>query len=377
MNRLQRYILRQLAGPFVFFLLSLTGVIWLTQSLRFVDLIINKGLSASYFAQLTLLILPSVLTIILPIAVFATVLYVYQNLDGDSEIVVMRASGLGNLPLARPALFLAIAATLLGYFLSLYLMPSGQRAFKDMKSSLRTNLSYVLLQEGTFNTIGDSLTVYIRARHSNGEMLGILVHDSRERQRPVTMIAEKGVMVRNPTGPRFILVNGNRQQIDHAAGQLSLLQFDRYALDLSQFVQQNKDRWLEPGERYLHELFWPGNNPDDLANAGRMRAEGHDRLASPLYSLAFTLIALAAVLAGEFNRRGRRWRLVVAVFAIALVRSVGLGLVGLSAKVPALIPLLYLNIIVIMAVCIYALMRGRIWRRRRPDLAHPSTGPLL
>ena len=301
-RRLQKYILRQLAGPFVFFLLSLTGVIWLTQSLRFVDLIINKGLSASYFGQLTLLILPSVLTIILPIALFAAVLYVYNNLDGDSEIVVMRASGLGNLALARPALVLALVTTLMGYFLSLYMMPTGQRAFKDMKTSLRTNLSYVLLQEGTFNTIGDSLTVYIRARQSGGEMLGILVHDSREKQRPVTMIAEKGAMVRTKAGPRFIMVNGNRQQIDHGAGQLSLLQFDRYALDLSQFVQRDEDRWLEPGERYLHELFWPGTGADDLANAARMRVEGHDRLASPLYSLAFTLVALVAVLSGAVSK---------------------------------------------------------------------------
>jgi len=363
-RRLQRYIFRQLAGPFVFFLLSLTGVIWLTQSLRFVDLIINKGLSASYFAQLTLLVLPGVLTIILPIALFAAVLYVYNNLDGDSEIIVMRASGLGNMSLARPALVLALAVTVVGYFLSLYLMPTGQRAFKDMKTSLRTNLSYVLLQEGTFNTIGDSLTVYIRARQSGGEMLGILVHDSRVARRPVTIIAEKGAVVRTEAGPRFILVNGNRQEIDHAAGQLSLLQFDSYALDLGQFVRKDDNRWLEPGERYLHELFWPGTGADDLANAARMRAEGHDRLAAPLYGLAFTLIALVAVLSGEFNRRGRRWRLVVAVGCIALVRAAGLGLVGLSAKAPALIPLLYGNVFLVMAISLYVLLGGRIWRRR-------------
>ncbi len=373
-QRLQRYILRQLAGPFVFFLLSLTSVIWLTQSLRFVDLIINRGLSASYFAQLTLLILPNVLTIILPIALFATVLYVYHSLDGDSEIVVMRASGLGNFALAKPALVLAVAVTLFGYFLSLYLMPTGQRAFKEMTNSLRTNFSYVLLQEGTFNTIGDSLTVYIRARQSGGEMLGILVHDSRDKQRPVTMIAEKGVMVRTAAGPRFIMVNGNRQQIDHAAGQLSLLQFKRYALDLSQFVQRDDDRWLKPGERYLHELFWPGDNAADQANVTRMRVEGHDRLASPLYSIAFVLIALAAVLAGDFSRRGRRWRVFVAVLCVGLTRAMGLALVGLSAKLPALIPLLYLNVFLVMAICIYALVRGRIWRRRRPAWPRPDAG---
>ncbi|MBT6428765.1 MAG: LptF/LptG family permease, partial [Rhodospirillaceae bacterium] len=202
-------------------------------------------------------------------------------------------------------------------------------------------------------------------------MLGILVHDSRDKRRPVTMIAEKGAMVRTASGPRFIMVNGNRQQIDHAAGQLSLLQFDRYALDLSQFVQRDDDRWLEPGERYLHELFWPGNSADDLANAARMRAEGHDRLAAPLYNMAFALVALAAVLAGEFSRRGRRWRIVVAVIGIGLVRAAGVGLVGLSAKYPALIPMLYLNIFLVMAVCIYLLMGGRIRWRRRPS------GPVL
>ncbi len=375
-RRLQKYILRKLVGPFAFFLLSLTGVIWLMQSLRFVDLIINKGLSASYFGQLTLLVLPGVLNIILPIALFAAVLYVYNNLDGDSEIVVMRTSGLGNFSLARPAIVFALGVTIVGYFLSLYLMPTGQRAFKDMKSSLRNNLSYVLLQEGTFNTIGDSLTVYIRARQSGGEMLGILVHDSRVKNRPVTMIAEKGVIVRTDAGPRFIMVNGNRQEIDHGAGQLSLLQFDRYVLDLSQFVQQDDDRWLEPGERYLRELFWPGTGADDLANAGRMRAEGHDRLAAPLYSLTFTMIALAAVLAGEFNRRGRRLRIVMAIGCVVAVRAAGLGLVGLSAKIPALISLLYLNEFLTTAVCLYALLHGRFRPRRRGSLAPGSLGPL-
>ena len=135
-RRLQKYILWKLVGPFAFFLLSLTGVIWLMQSLRFVDLIINKGLSASYFAQLTLLVLPGVLNIILPIALSAAVLYVYNRLDSDSEIVVMRSAGLGNLPLARPALLLALGVTVVGYFLSLYFMPMGQRTFMDMRTKL-------------------------------------------------------------------------------------------------------------------------------------------------------------------------------------------------------------------------------------------------
>jgi len=189
------------------------------------------------------------------------------------------------------------------------------------------------------------------------------------------MIAEKGVMVRTEAGPRFIMINGNRQEIDHKAGQLSLLQFDHYALDLSQFVQRYDERWLEPGERYLHELFWPGTGVDDLANAGRMRAEGHDRLAAPLYSLTFTMIALAAILAGDFNRRGRRIRIMMAIGSIAIVRTAGLGLVGLSAKIPALIPLLYLNEFIIIAVCLRALVRERFWSSRRSSIAPGGPEP--
>ena len=125
----------------------------------------------------------------------------------------------------------------------------------------------------------------------------------------------------------------------------------------------------------MHELFWPGTGADDLANAGRMRAEGHDRLAAPLYTLTFTMIALAAILAGDFNRRGRRMRIIMAIGIIAIVRAAGLGLVGLSAKIPALIPLLYLNELIIIAVCLRALVRGRFWLSRRGSSALSSPEP--
>jgi len=357
-NRLQRYILRQLLGPFLFFLLVLTAVIWLTQSLRFVDLIVNQGLSAGYFLYLTMLLLPGLLAIILPISLFAAVLYSYQRLATDSEVIVMRSAGLSTLAIAWPAVLLSLLVAVAGYPLTLYLMPAGQRAFKDMRTSLSTNLSHVLVQEGRFNTIGNNLTVYVRARSGSGELYGILVHDSRNPGQPVTMMAESGALVRTQEGPRFVLVNGNRQEVDHGEGQLSLLQFDKYTLDLNQFISQSDRRWLKPGERYLHELLWPDGSADDLANRGALLAEAHDRLTSPLYGTAFVLIALVFTLSGEHSRRGRGMRVVSAVACVVLLRAVGLGFVGLSAKVPALSAMLYLNVGLAMAICTALLIRG-------------------
>jgi lipopolysaccharide export system permease protein len=356
-NRLQAYILRQLAGPAVFFLLTLTGIIWITQSLRFVDLIVNKGLSASYFLYLTMLVLPGVLAAILPVALFAAVLHTYQRLHADSELVVMRSAGLSNLALIRPALMLAALVTVLGYLMTLYLMPAGQREFKEMKTSLRTNLSYVMLQEGRFNTIGDKLTVYLRARTSSGELRGILVHDNRNPAKPVTMMAEAGALIRTDEGPRFVLAKGNRQEVDHRGGQLSLLQFDEYTLDLNQFIEKVEARWLEPRERYLHELFWPDGSPDDIANSDKLWAEAHDRLTMPLYAPVFVLIALAFVLSGQNRRRSRAWRVIAAVATVVAVRAAGLGFTALTAKWPILAPLMYLYIVIMCAGSIYILVR--------------------
>lgn len=363
MRRLDRYILRQLAGPFLFFAATLTGVIWITQSLRFVDLIINKGLSAGLFFYLTLLILPGVWALILPIALFAAVLYTYFRLAADRELAVMGAAGLGPRALARPALALAGVVTVVAYVLTLWLMPLGQRSFATLKSDLRTNLSYVLLQEGAFNTVGSGLTVYIRARGAEGELLGILVHDGREPDRPVTMMAERGALVRSDQGPRLVLIAGNRQQVDRNSGQLSMLYFDRYTLDLAPFVSADEGHWLEPGERYLTELFWPGETPDDLANADRLRAEGHDRLAAPLYGVAFTLIALAALFSGEFSRRGLGWRVAAAVAAAVVMRLGGLALVNLTAMFPPLAPLIYLNLAVAIGGALWLMVRPRRARR--------------
>lgn len=371
MRRIDRYILRQLAGPFLFFAATLTGVIWLTQSLRFVDLIINRGLSGGLFLYLTLLILPGVWALILPVALLASVLYTYYRLSADRELVVMGAVGLGPRSLARPALVLAGALTLVVYLLTLWLMPLGQRSFANLKLELRTNLSYVLLQEGAFNTIGSGLTVYIRARGADGALLGILVHDGRLADRPSTMMAERGALVRTEQGPRLVLIAGNRQQVDRSTGQLSMLYFDRYTLDLEPFVNTGEAHWLEPGERYLGELFFPEGTADDLRNAGSLWAEGHDRLSAPLYGVAFTLIALASLFSGEFSRRGLGWRVAAAVGAAVLLRLAGLAAVNMAAKLPALTPLIYLNIALGIGGALLLLARPRR-RPRRPALAAPA-----
>ena len=112
-NQLDRYIFRQLLFALVAVTSGLTALIWLTQSLRFVELVVNHGLSFAVFLRLTGLLIPSFVAVILPITTFVVVQFVYQRLAGDRELTVMRAAGLSPFALARPAIALAVLATLL------------------------------------------------------------------------------------------------------------------------------------------------------------------------------------------------------------------------------------------------------------------------
>lgn len=372
-----RYILKQLFVAMLFVTFCLTCAIWLTQSLRYIELIVKHGISFGTFLYLTMLLLPSFLSIVLPIALFSSILFTYNKLWMDRELVVLRAVGVSQLSLAIPALVLASFVVAVGLALNLYFMPAAFREFKDLEYAIKSDFSAVLLQEGKFNTFGDNLTVYVRERASNGELLGILVHDARNKKRPTTYIAERGALLDTNAGPRVVLFNGNRQQIERTDGHPSLLYFDKGSVDLSQISQSAEGHWRRPQERFLGELFHP--TAEDMPYYGQLIAEGHQRLISPFYAIAFTLIGLAALLSGDFSRQGQTLRVLSAVLCVIVLQSASIGLQNVVGKHIALLPLLYVNCFVpLVAGLVYLLhpprRRAVPWSEEIADHAG-SVGP--
>ena len=339
--RLSTYVLGQMIGPTLLFAFLLTAVIWLTQSLRLLDLVINRGQSAPTFIYLTILILPSLLVIILPIAFFAGTLFSLNKLNSDSELVVMSAAGFSRAQVALPVLLAAAIVMALTYLCGLYLMPAGQRAMKDKVVDIRADIGAALLNEGEFNTPANGLTVFIRELNSDGTIRGVMVHDNRNKKSPVTYLAVRGQLAQTPAGARLIMFDGTVEQSGHGGGQLTVLHFQRDVFDLDQFAGPARATDRATSERYLSELFWPAQKlPPKLRNA--YIAEGHNRLSQPLYCIAFALIALAAVLRGRRARGANALRLALAALGAAIVRIAGYGVQGLAVGTPSLVLLFYL-----------------------------------
>src|SRR5436305_2198454 len=319
MPRMSTYVLRQLIEPILLITFLLTVVIWLSQSLRLLDLVINRGQSAPTFFYLTLLMLPSLLVVVLPIAYFAGTLYGLHRLNADSELTVMSAAGFSRSQLLVPVLVAAAVVTVATYACSLYVMPFCQRLMKDKEIDIRGDIGAAILNEGQFNTPAPGLTVFMRELSPDGELRGVLVHDERDRLRPTTYLAESGLIAQTTAGARLIMLDGTIEQgtvqgacrhgpalskrnggnlpaCEAASGfappSLSVLKFKRYVFDLDQFNGRRQDAGLRTSERYLSELLWPVSSRPLKPQARNIYfAEANNRLAAPLYCPAFALIA--------------------------------------------------------------------------------------
>jgi lipopolysaccharide export system permease protein len=359
MRRLDRYILRQCFGVMLFVTAALSAAIWLAQSLRLIDLIVNRGLSIDIFLYLALLILPRFLDIVLPIGAFIAVLFTFNRLTSESELVAMRSVGLSHLALARPVLILAGIAFLMLMSLSAYFLPASNRAFKDLQFEIRNRFVSSLLQEGTFTTIADKLTIYIRSRDDRGEVTGLLIHDNREPKRPVTILAERGLFAETPAGSRIVMANGNRQQFDTEARKLSLLTFEHYTLDLDSLHDAPVVRFREAQERFVDELFFPPPETDPALRSSFL-VEAHRRLLVPLSAFTFCLIPLVCLLPGEFNRRGQLARALVAIAAAFIFEVLDIGVNDLAVRSAAAIPLMYATDLLPFVLGFAILLRGNI-----------------
>lgn len=378
MNRIDRYILRQLAGGLLAVTAGLAALVWLTQSLRFIELVLDRGLSLLVFVELTSLMLPGFIAVILPITTFIVVLFVHVRMNSDRELVVMRAAGLSQLRLARPGIIIALFSVGFGYLLNLWLVPMSHAAFRMWQFEIRNQMAAILLQEGVFSSVGGDLTVYARLRDRDGTLRGILVHDARERGAPVTILAESGRIIPSPQGPRVVLVNGVRQQLERvpapAGGQpgtrLNVLTFQENSVDLARATRQEEARFRDSRERSVAELLSPdpseGLRPRDVT---RFYGEAHQRMSAPLTALSFALVGLAVALTGQFRRHGGGLRLVTGIGIVVGLLAVGLTIGNLATRDNGFVWLIWVHAVLPGFAALWWLVGAPGLPRPRPRVA--------
>lgn len=356
MNFYNRYLFRTVLVGTLFVTAALAAVIFLTQSLRFLELVMSSGASSLSFWVLTLLAMPRFLEIILPIALAASIIFTYSRLTSDSELIVWRAAGASPLTQARPVFILTGLICALLWVSVFWLGPNAMTKMSRLEQVVKAEYSTLLLHEGNFNMIGDNIMVFVRDRLSSGELQGVIIQDSRkDSDYPVTIIADRGVLVADDGQQKVLIYDGARQSYDSDTGAFQRLDFERYTLDFPQSSPVG-ERWLDPNERTLSGLLNPDMNDErDRENMYAFRLELHRRLLSPVLTVTFALIGLASLLIGPVDRRGQTRKTFAAAVTIILIQGLYLAAFNIARTHPAGIMAMYALVLIPIGVLIFML----------------------
>ncbi len=370
MTLFQRYMFRQLLWPFLATLAALSGLAILTQSLSNLDLLAERGETALVFMWITLLAMPQIVSLLLPIAVFIACAIGLNRLVGDSELTVGAAAGMSRRQRLTPVLRLALWAVLANLVVNLVVQPVSFRQMRELLYDIRTDVASSFMREGEFIPLGSDVTFYARAISDDQVMSDVFIEEGRGAA-AAAYAARSGVIVRTERGPVMLLEDGVLTRTD-ATGAASSLTFERYEFELTEFIDDSATFLFKESDKFLSELLEPS-----AADIGRSRsaedlyAEGHYRLSGPLYNLAFALIAAAAFFGVEHRRTGyMRFIIVAGVGALGL-RLVGFVVQAAATSDAALNPVQYALPLIGIAVAIFLIVRkglgSRIAARLRPS----------
>jgi lipopolysaccharide export system permease protein len=233
MKLIERYIFLKVASATALTFIALGAMVWLSQALRQFDLVTANGQAITTFLQISSLLIPVLITVVFPVSLLIAVIYTFNSMNTDSELVVINASGARQSSLLKPVLLMGLIATVIVASMTLYFAPLSYRTWQTMITGVRGNIVGQFMREGTFVTLAPKLTFHIRSRETDGSMRGLFVSDDREADKSSTYLAEAGALLDNPLGLFLIMSNGTIQQRDKLDGSISMIEFSSYAFDLS------------------------------------------------------------------------------------------------------------------------------------------------
>jgi lipopolysaccharide export system permease protein len=353
------YVVKMTLTSFLIVLMSLTGVIWITQALRNIDLMTSQGQTILVFIGISGLAIPLLISIIAPIALLVAVMHSLNRLSTDSEVIVLSAAGVAPLRFLRPFLISTLVVSLLITAISLWIAPESLRALRRWNTQLGADVVANVIQPGQFINLGD-LTLRIQEKRPGGILFGVFIDDRRDPTQRVDIIADHGSVQKNDRGSFLVLEDGHLERFEKGKREPVLVAFTSYAFDLSQLTNSNPSINYNVHERLTGELITPPPEIKTEHEFGEFRSELHDRLFAPFYPAAFALLAFAFLGLPRTTRQSRNFAITVMVLAVLVVRITGFALSTMAVNHPETIVMQYSLLALVSAVSLLMIVRGLI-----------------
>ena len=344
MSLIERYIFNKAASATLIILGSLTGVVWIIQALRGIDIINSNGQTIFAYLSLTSLAVPNLLVAIIPVALLLSTISTINNMNTNTELVVVTASGNSNWTIAKPLIILAFLCSLFAGLVGHIVSPLSLIKLKSYVTEMRADLVSILIQEGSFNKIDKGLTFHISERNAGGVLSGILISDERDDDTTLIYTAKEGFLTRSEEGSLLKLKDGEIQQINRKDDSVTLINYQSYIFDLSSFSANDSKKAsdLKAKERTTFELFNPP--PDDSfykKYPGRFTSQIHERFSEMLWPFAYVFMILAFAGQARSNRQSFSASITAAALSVIIARGMGFSAVNSLRTEPDAVYLVY------------------------------------
>lgn len=363
MPRFDRYLLIQLLAVFGFFSLVLVAVYWVNRAVGLFDQLIGDGQSSLVFLEFSLLTLPNVIRIVLPISAFAGAIYVANRLIQDSELVVMQATGFSAFRLARPVFWFGLIVAAMMLILSHFLVPASRAAMDQRYAEISQNVTARFLTDGQFTHPAKGITLYVRELAASGELLDMFLTDARDPAQSTTYTARKALFARTDTGPKLLMFDGMVQRLSVGDQRLSVTRFADFTYDLAGLIKADPNAARTMDALSTAELL--AASPALVAETGETRAaflyEAHFRFSQPFHAVASALLGFAALMLGSYSRFGQLRQILLAIGLLVALQAVASVATTQALKSDTGWPWAYVVPMIGMAMA-----AGLLWYSQRP-----------
>ncbi len=337
-----RYIFRQTASALITILISLTLIVWLTSILKEIKLLTSQGQTFILFLKITALAIPNLIVIVAPVAFLIASLNTLNRLNGDSELIVLSAAGASVWRLFAPFLVLAVIVSVSVLAANILVLPKAARLLADYLSKVRSDVLSQVLQPGEFSDLEPGVTFHMRDKSKDGDLIGVVVRDTRDEKMTTTIVAERGEIANEGARSTMELHDGQILRQEAGKEDVQIIVFKTYAFDIGSFQQKSGPIEYRPRERDIGDLLYPDENSTFYQeNKASFRSEIHERFSAAVYAFVYAILAVAYLGRPRTTREGRAGTLFTAFTIGAVIRVIGIAGINTVGKKLSALALIY------------------------------------
>ena len=313
-NKLGYYFVQEFLKNYLSILLAFGLIIWITQAVRLLELIGEEGNSIKTYFLYILSIMPKFFSRISLIIFFISFVVTITKFEDHNELRALWFSGLEKKKFINYLIKSSIILIAILVIIRCFLVPYFSNYSRYLLLNTGVGAIGPLLKQNNFNNPLKKITIYVGKKNQINELEDIILFEDNADIKK-TIIAKSGAVISENNKNLLVLIDGSIQE-ERKDKKISILDFDKTTLDLSQYNKKTVD-YYKFNEMLFFELIKKINKKDDqLPNAV---GELNDRIIMPLFIPSLVLLACFLIITNKEVINNNFLKIIIFAYGIAII----------------------------------------------------------